>query len=207
MPVHFKVCGITNVGDADLAIGAGARAIGLNLIPVSSRVVDVETARHIVAHVADRALTVLVVADLTIDRMNELLRLTGAACLQLHGDESVDALQGVLPHAYKAVRVGSRADVARAMALPGEYLLTDARVEGQLGGTGQTFDWSLVEPLARLRKLTLAGGLHAGNVGRAIAQVKPFCVDVASGVEISGNPRRKDPQKIMAFSRAVDAST
>lgn len=207
MPVHFKVCGITNVEDADLAIGAGASSIGLNLIPSSLRVIDVETASRIVAHVADRALTVLIVADLGVDRMRELLRLTGAGCLQLHGDESADVLQGVLPHAYKAMRVGSQADVMRAMSLPGEYLLTDAKVQGKLGGTGQTFDWSLVEPLARLRKLTLAGGLNAKNVGRAIAQVRPFCVDVASGVEMSGAPRRKDANKVLAFGRAVSGAT
>jgi phosphoribosylanthranilate isomerase len=173
---------------------------------LSSRVTDVETARRIVAHVADRALTVLIVADLSVDRMQELLRLTGAGCLQLHGDESAEVLRGVLPHAYKAVRVGSQADVTRAMALPGEYLLADAKVEGKLGGTGQRFDWSLVEPLARLRKLTLAGGLNAENVGQAIAQVKPFCVDVASGVEMSDDPRRKDPDKVVAFSRAVSGA-
>jgi phosphoribosylanthranilate isomerase len=203
MPVHFKVCGITNVEDADVAVEAGASSIGLNLIPTSARVIGVEMAHRIVAHVKDRALAVLVVADLSIDRMQELLRLTGAGCLQLHGDESADTLRAVLPHAYKGVRIGSSADVARAMELPGEYLLTDAKVDGKLGGTGQTFDWSLVEPLARARKLTLAGGLHAQNVGQAIAQVKPFCVDVASGVEIKGDPRRKDPEKIAAFSRAV----
>jgi len=203
MPVHFKVCGITHVEDADLAILAGASSIGLNLIPSSSRVIDVETARNIVAHVGKRALSVLVVADLSVARMQELLRLTGAGCLQLHGQESADVVEGVLPHAYKAIRVGSPADVAMAMEVPGEYLLTDAKVEGQLGGTGQTFDWSLVEPLARVRKLTLAGGLNAGNVGRAIAAVRPFCVDVASGVEIGGDPRRKDPDKVLAFSRAV----
>jgi len=205
--VHFKVCGITNVEDADLAIGAGASSIGLNLIPTSSRVIDVETARGIVAHVGKRALTVLVVADLSVARMQELMRLTGAGCLQLHGEESVDVVKGVLPHAYKAIRVGSQADVALAMEMPGEYLLSDAKVQGQLGGTGQTFDWSLVEPLASSRKLTLAGGLNAENVGRAIAAVRPFCVDVASGVEINGNPRRKDPERVVMFSRAVIAAS
>src|SRR3954447_1742474 len=114
MPVHFKICGITSVGDADLAIGAGASSIGLNLIPTSSRVIDVEVARDIVAHVGKRALSVLVVADLSVARMQELMRLTGAGCLQLHGQESGDVVQGVLPHAYKALRVGSRADVAMA---------------------------------------------------------------------------------------------
>jgi phosphoribosylanthranilate isomerase len=203
MPVHFKVCGITCVEDADVAVAAGASAIGINLIPTSPRVVSVEEARRIAGHVAERALTVLVVADQTPDQMRELLRATGARCLQLHGSEGADTLAAVLPHAYKAIRVGSQDDIDRAMRFGGEYLLTDAKVQGKLGGTGHTFDWSLVEPLARVRKLTLAGGLHAGNVARAIAQVGPFCVDVASGVELDGDPRRKDAEKVRAFGRAV----
>jgi phosphoribosylanthranilate isomerase len=203
MSVHFKVCGITCLEDADVAIDAGASAIGINLIPSSPRVVSVEEARRIAGRVGDRALTVLVVADRTPEQMRELLRATGARCLQLHGSEGPDVLEAVLPHAYKGIRIGSQADVDRAMQFPGEYLLTDAKVQGMLGGTGHTFDWSLVEPLARVRKLTLAGGLHTGNVARAIAQVRPFCVDVASGVEVDGDPRRKDAEKVKAFGRAV----
>jgi phosphoribosylanthranilate isomerase len=206
MPTHFKVCGITCVEDADVAIAAGASAIGLNLIPSSPRLVSVDEAQRIAGHVGDRALTVLIVADQTPEKMRELLRATGARCLQLHGTESADTLMAVLPHAYKAVRVASQEDVDRAMRFGGEHLLTDAKVEGKLGGTGQTFDWSLVEPLARVRKLTLAGGLNRENVGRAIAQVRPFCVDVASGVEVDGDPRRKDPAKVAAFGREVESA-
>jgi phosphoribosylanthranilate isomerase len=203
MAVHFKICGITNVEDADLALEMGASSIGVNLVHRSPRAVDLETARRIAGHVGRNALTVLVVADLGADELRELLRTTGARCLQLHGNESVDLVGRLMPHAYKAVRVGSLADVTRAAEYPGEHLLVDAKVEGKLGGTGQTLDWSLVEPLARKRKLTLAGGLTAANVADAIAQVRPFCVDVASGVEVDGNPRKKDRAKLVSFARAV----
>jgi phosphoribosylanthranilate isomerase len=203
MSVHLKICGITNVEDADLALEAGASAIGVNLVPGSPRLVDVEVATRISAHVGRNALTVLVVANLDVDVMRELLRTTGARCLQLHGDETESVVGRLLPHAYKAVRIGSSADVARAAEYPGLHLLVDAKVAGKLGGSGQTLDWSLVEPLARKRKLTLAGGLTARNVADAIDRVRPFCVDVASGVEMDGNPRRKDRDKVMAFARAV----
>jgi phosphoribosylanthranilate isomerase len=201
--VHIKICGITSVEDADLCLGIGASAVGLNLVPSSPRVVDVPTARKIAEHVGDRALVVLVVADLDFGRLRELRERTGAGCLQLHGDEAPGDLEALLPHAYKAVRIGTQEDVARALSYPGEHLLADAKVEGKLGGTGKLVDWDLVEGLARKRKLTLAGGLNPENVARAVARVRPYCVDVASGVETPHSARKKDPDKLVAFQRAV----
>ena len=113
---------------------------------------------------------------------------------------SADVVGRLMPHAYKAVRVGSMEDAAHAAEFPGEHLLVDAKVPGKLGGTGRVLDWALVEPLARRRKLTIAGGLTADNVLDAIAAVRPFCVDVASGVEIKGNPRKKDRAKLFTAS-------
>jgi len=205
--VHFKVCGITCVEDAAACLSVGASAIGINLIPASRRVVDVGVARQIAAYVGDRSLVVLVVANRATGEMLQLLRYTGARCLQLHGDEAPEALAPLLPHAYKAVRIATAADAARALDFPGEDLLVDAKVEGELGGTGQLVDWRLVEPIARRRRLTLAGGLTPQNVGRAIEQVAPYRVDVASGVERAGDPRRKDPDRLLAFSRVVKSAS
>jgi phosphoribosylanthranilate isomerase len=202
-PVHIKICGITSIEDADRCLAIGASAIGCNLIPSSVRVIDVEMARRIVEHVGERALVVLVVADLGVTEMRELVRRTGARCLQLHGDEPPEVVGDLLPHAYKAMRIGSPADVVTALAFPGEHLLADAKVPGKLGGTGQLADWDLCRPIARQRRLTLAGGLTPDNVRRAIERVRPYCVDVASGVEVAGSPRRKDPDKLLAFRRAV----
>jgi len=201
--VEFKVCGITCVEDAEACISLGASAIGVNLIPESPRVVNVAVARAIARYVGDRSTVVLVVANLGTAEALDLLRFTGAGCLQLHGDEPPEAVLALLPRAYKAVRVATAEDVARAIAFPGEELLVDAKVSGKLGGTGQTADWELVKPLARMRRLTLAGGLTPENVGRAIEVVAPHRVDVASGVEIPGDPRRKDPDRLLAFSRVV----
>jgi phosphoribosylanthranilate isomerase len=118
-------------------------------------------------------------------------------CLQLHGNESADVLHALLPHAYKALRIADEADVAEAARFGGEHLLADAKVTGQLGGTGTTFDWSLVATLTRARKLTLAGGLTPDNVADAVRAVRPYCVDVASGVESA--PGVKDEAKVRLF--------
>ncbi len=201
--VHVKICGITCVEDAELAIAAGASSIGLNFVPGTPRAVDVETARRIVERVAGRALVVAVTADLPLDAIVALRDATGVGCVQLHGDEPPEVVRALLPHAYRALRVGGPADVAAAEAIPGEHLLVDAKVPGQRGGTGARVDWDLVAPLARTRRLTLAGGLNADNVAEAIARVRPYAVDVASGVEREGDPRRKDAAKVEAFCRAV----
>ncbi|MGZ3418424.1 MAG: phosphoribosylanthranilate isomerase [Polyangiales bacterium] len=199
--IHVKVCGITSVEDARACVAAGVSSIGLNFVPSSPRVVDVATARAIAASVD--VLVVGVVADLSVEEMLSLRKEANLGCLQLHGDEPPAALEPLLPHAYKAIRVGDEADVARADLYPGEHVLCDAKVEGVLGGTGKRVDPALVASLARRRKLTLAGGLTPGNVESAARAVRPFAVDVASGVERAGDPRRKDHEAIRAFVEAV----
>ena len=204
-PAHVKICGVTTVEDALLAAELGASAIGLNFVPASPRRIDAARARAIAhaVHEANgaRVLVVGVVADMTVDAMRALVRDAGLDCLQLHGDEPPDVLAPLLPHAYKAVRIAAADDVARAQAYPGDHLLVDAKVAGALGGTGETFDWSLVRGLARARKLTLAGGLTPANVARAVEEVQPYCVDVASGVERA--PGVKDEAKMRAFIEAA----
>ena len=111
-----------------------------------------------------------------------------------------------MPHAYKALRIATAEDVQTAARYPGEYVLADARSERALGGTGKSFDWSLVTELARTRKLTLAGGLTPGNVAAAVRAVRPYCVDVASGVEPKGQPGIKDPELMEAFVRAATSA-
>jgi phosphoribosylanthranilate isomerase len=198
--VHVKVCGVTTVDDALACVAAGADAIGLNFVPASPRfLADLDLARRIVAALPPSIVSVAVVADPSEAAVEALLAATGVGCIQFHGDEPPELVARFLPHAYKALRIADAADVARADLYPGSFVLVDARVEGRLGGTGQRVDPSLVEPLARRRKLTLAGGLTAENVGRAIALVRPYAVDVASGVEPAGDRRRKDLAAVRAF--------
>lgn len=206
MKIHIKVCGVTNVADAIACVELGASAIGLNFVPASQRYVEVATARTISEAIGARALVVGVVANLGEGELRTLRDEAKLGCLQFHGDEPPEALLPFLPHAYKAIRVATAADVADADGFPGEHVLVDAKVTGALGGTGVRVDPALVAPLARRRKLTLAGGLRPENVAEAIAAVRPFAVDVASGVEYGADPRRKDLEAVRAFiERAASA--
>jgi phosphoribosylanthranilate isomerase len=202
--VRVKICGVTSPEDAAMCADAGADAIGVNFIASSKRRVDVSRAREIAA-AARGVLIVGVVADMSVEAMLRLREEAALGCLQLHGDEPPEVLAALLPHAYKAVRVGDAADAARALAFPGDYVLVDAKVAGALGGTGQSVDFALVAPIARARRLTLAGGLTPENVAAAIREVAPWCVDVASGVE-RDRPGIKDEARVRAFIAAAKAS-
>jgi phosphoribosylanthranilate isomerase len=198
---RVKICGVTSAEQALACVEAGADSVGVNFVASSVRRVDVAVAKDVVRAVGERALVVGVVAGMGVEAMRALREATGVGCLQLHGSESAADVEALLPHAYKAVRVGSRQDVAVARAMPGEYVLVDAKVAGALGGTGHAFDWSLVRELARERSLVLAGGLTPENVAAAVAMVHPYCVDVASGVESA--PGVKDLRKVRAFVAAA----
>jgi phosphoribosylanthranilate isomerase len=201
--IHVKICGVTTVDDAIACVDLGASAIGLNFVPSSPRRITAARAREIARAVRGRTLVVGVVADLGVEEMKQLVSDAEIGCLQLHGGEGPEALAAMLPHAYKAVRIGGPEDVARARAFGGEHILADALSEKGLGGTGTRFEWSLVRELARERKLTLAGGLRPDNVAIAIREVEPYCVDVASGVERA--PGVKDLAAVAAFIEATRA--
>ena len=201
---RIKICGVRTASDARFAVDAGADAIGVNFVPSSPRCIDVDGARAVVREVGSDTLVVAIVAGMSLEAMRALREATGVSCLQLHGASSAE-LEALLPHAYASIAVATAEDAARAEATPGEYVMVDAKVPGALGGTGQAFDWSLVVGLAQRRRVVLAGGLTAGNVTRAIEQVRPWCVDVASGVESA--PGVKDPDKVRAFVAAVRSAT
>lgn len=208
--MYVKVCGITQLEDALAAIAAGADVLGFNTIPASKRYLDNESIRSIVQALrqnsASPVLSVAVVADLPTARAHALHAELGVDRLQLHGDETPERLVELGAIAFKALRIADAADVAHASAFPGHPLLVDAKVQGQLGGTGHAIDWPLVEPLARARPLILAGGLTPENVAVAVRTVQPWAVDVASGVERDGDPRRKDPEKMRRFVDAARAA-
>ena len=199
-----KICGITSVDDALLAIAAGADALGLNFVPSSKRVVDIATAAHIAASVGDLVELVAVVANRGAEELEDLRRATGIRWLQLHGAESPADLQAVQPEAFKAIAIGGREDAERAAAYGGERLLLDAKSpSGELGGTGTRFDWSLAVPLIQSRRVIIAGGLVPDNVAELVRTLKPFGVDVASGVEPAQNPRKKHEGLLRSFVHAV----
>jgi phosphoribosylanthranilate isomerase len=200
--VEVKICGLTTVDDAVRCIEMGADAIGLNFWSGSPRHVDVAAARSIVEAIGDRAQTVGVFVDFTVDQVREIQRETGVEWVQLHGDEPPELVAELLPTAYKAIGVKDGSVIALARTYPGDHILLDASVPGIPGGTGRTFDWAIAAEVAKDRKLTLAGGLTPDNVAEAVRTVAPFRVDVASGVESA--PGRKDPELMRRFIQAAN---
>jgi phosphoribosylanthranilate isomerase len=198
--MKIKVCGITSPDDASGCVALGVDWLGLNFVPSSPRCIGPAIAQAIRDTVRGRAELVGVVADLDEDQINALRRSVGLDRIQLHGNETPELCRRLAPYAFKAIRVGDAADVAEAARYPG-LLLVDAKVAGALGGTGKQVDLSLVVPLVRTRKVLLAGGLNPTNVAVALRTLKPWGVDVASGVERS--PRVKDLDKVRAFVEQV----
>jgi phosphoribosylanthranilate isomerase len=202
---RVKICGVTSVEQAAACVDAGADAVGVNLVDESPRRVSRATARAIAQAVGHRTLLVGVVAaglrDGFVEELRSLRDDTGLGCLQVHGLDVGGTVAALLPHAYGAVAISGLEDVPVADRMPGDYVLVDTKVDGRLGGTGRAFDWALVVGLARRRKVVLAGGLTPSNVGAAIAAVRPWCVDVASGVESA--PGIKDVAKVRAFIAAA----
>ena len=197
--VKVKICGVTRVEDAHAAIAAGGDAIGLNFYQKSPRFVSSEAAKAIVDAVGQRTLVVGVFVDTDPEEILKLKSEIGFQCVQFHGAEPPETVARFLPHAYKALRVRGAEALEESRRYPGRYLLLDAYVPGQAGGTGATFDWKLAAEIARERDVTLAGGLTPENVADAIRAVHPFCVDVASGVESA--PGIKDHARMELFVR------
>ncbi|MDT4853264.1 N-(5'-phosphoribosyl)anthranilate isomerase [compost metagenome] len=198
--VRIKICGITRVEDALVAAEAGADAIGLVFYPKSPRAVSVHQARAIIAALPPFVTTVGLFVDVSRCELNEILDAVPLDVLQFHGNESAEACSGYHRPYLKALRVKPGDDIAARVA---EYpaaagILLDTYVEGVPGGTGKAFDWSLI-PTGLPRPIVLAGGLDAGNVAAAIAQVRPYAVDVSGGVEASKGI--KDAEKIRSFIR------
>lgn len=196
--VRSKICGITRVYDALTAAKAGADAIGLVFYAKSPRAVDVRQAREIVAALPPFVTTVGLFVNASRCEINEILDAVPLDMLQFHGDETPAQCEGFHRPWFKALRVGNgediEAEVARYANASG--ILLDTFVAGVPGGTGERFDWSLI-PAALAKPLILAGGLTAENVQQAIAQVRPYAVDVSGGVEASKGV--KDASKVMAF--------
>ncbi len=197
----IKICGLTNVDDAEHVVRSGANAIGLNFVHGSKRRVTFEQARPIVEAVRGRIELVAVVADPTDAEVKQLREELGIEWLQLHGDEPAARVSRLLPHAFKACAIEEAADARRAASFSGERLLVDTKVSGASGGTGKVFDWQLVTDLAASRQLILAGGLTPKNVAAAVRVLAPWGVDTASGVELV--PGVKDAELVTAFVLAV----
>lgn len=194
--VRVKICGITSASDAVLAADAGAAAVGLNFYRPSPRCVSVDQAETIVSVIPTPVWRVGVFVDAPrefVEAAAERLRLDA---VQFHGQEDAAYCRGWRQKVIKAVRARGPLDVERAAALPVDFVLVDAYVEGLPGGTGQRVPLEWLSAVDRPR-LILAGGLTPENVAEAVRHVRPMFVDVASGVERA--PGQKDPEKVRRF--------
>lgn len=196
MKILVKICGITSSPDAKAAADAGAFALGFNFHPASPRFVEPDRAAEIGAALPPRILRVGVFVDRRRSEVEEIARRANLTALQFHGAETPEYCRGWELPVIRATRVRGRADVEALAAYTVEFTLVDAYVERVHGGTGVRLDWSLLEGIDRSR-LILAGGLTPENVAEAVRIVRPFAVDVASGVE--SRPGVKDHEKVKRF--------
>lgn len=199
---HIKICGIKTVNDALAAMDAGADLLGFNFYLKSPRYIDVGTCRDIMSvmrkygHITYVGLFV----NASVAEVRATIETCGLSLAQLHGDETSEMLDALDGKAFKAFR-GVPQNINGFARSDAPALLVDAEVKGAYGGTGVTAAWNKVAELAKQYPLLLAGGLTPENVADAVRQVKPWGVDVASGVESSAGS--KDASKMRAFVQAV----
>jgi phosphoribosylanthranilate isomerase len=201
--VHVKVCGLTNLDDARAAADAGAAALGFNFYRQSPRWVSPEVAAEIVSRLPPTVCSVGVFVDASREWIGSIVAHVGLAALQFHGDETPAFCQGWPQKVVKAIRVHGRQAAATARAYDVDFILADASVTGLFGGTGQRIDLEFLEGFDRQR-LILAGGLTPENVAEVVRAVRPFAVDVASGVERA--PGRKDWARMRRFIARAHAA-
>lgn len=197
--VKVKICGISNVDDAWHAVNCGADALGFVFYAKSPRCVTPPQARVIIAALPPFVTTVGLFVNEAPLHIREIADDCGLDTIQLHGDEAPADCDFAPRRTIKALRVRDAASLSRHEEFEVSALLLDAWVAGTYGGTGETFNWELAATVARQRPVILAGGLTPENVAAAVQTVRPYAVDVSSGVEVA--PGRKDPAKVAAFIR------
>jgi phosphoribosylanthranilate isomerase len=198
MRVKVKICGLTDVGTAVLAAEAGADAIGL-VFSGGPRRIEAEMAKAVCAALPPFVVRVGVFVNAAQDLVREIAAACGLTALQFHGDENAEYCRGFTLPVLKAVRMRSGINLAELIRIPAAGLVLDSYDPLLAGGTGRTFPWELVTERPDV-PVILAGGLTAENVAEAICQVRPYAVDVSSGVETDG---KKDIRKIRGFIETV----
>ena len=204
---RVKICGITNLEDGLAALEFGADALGFNFYPGSKRFIKIADASKWIGELPSSTSNVAVMVDPPLEAALEAAELPFISALQLHGEETVEfcrslAERGV--HFAKAIPVRDESSLLGAESFSTRTILLDSWSEGMFGGSGQTFAWDLAAEFVASHpelRVVLAGGLTPENVGLAVATVRPFGVDVTSGVESS--PGKKDHGRMRAF---IDAA-
>jgi len=202
MKTRVKICGITSRVDAEAAIAAGADALGFNFYERSPRYLEIAAAAAIAGPLAPFVLRVGVFVNAPAEQVARAVGECGLGLLQFHGDEPPEFCMQFGLMSMKAFRIRDAASLKELPKYPTDAYLLDAWSPDSRGGTGETFNWDLALEAQKLGKpVFLAGGLTPENVADAVRKVRPFGVDVSSGVESS--PGKKDPAKVRAFVAAV----
>jgi len=202
MSTRIKICGITNLADAVVAVEAGADALGFIFYEKSPRFVALAQAAQISKQLPAFMMRVGVFVNAPGESIREAIGAAGLTMLQFHGEEPPAFCGQFGLMSMKAFRMRDAGTLNEMAAYQTDAWLLDAFSTATLGGTGQTFDWDLAIEAQKLgRPIFLSGGLTAENVAEAVRRVHPFGVDVSSGVETA--PGKKDHNKIKAFIEAV----
>ncbi len=198
---RVKICGITRLADALTAVEAGADALGFIFAPNTPRFVDPDRVASITAELPPFVTTVGVFVNKDAPKIIGIIDQCRLDVVQLHADVPPEFCRALDRRVIKAIRVKDESSLSILSNYDVNAFLLDTYVEGKMGGTGQVFDWDLALKAKTRARIIVAGGLDPDNVAQAVRRVKPYGVDVGSGVE--SRPGRKDPHKIRQFIKAV----
>ena len=205
MSVMVKICGLTNLPDVEAAAAAGADLLGFVFAPASPRRMTVAAVADLVRGLSAHVAKVGVFVNPTAELVREAISECGLGWLQIHSEETPEWCMQFGLKSVKAFPVRDEHSLHSLRLYPTDAWLLDAHVENQSGGTGKTFNWDLAVAAKQFgRPIFLAGGLTPENVADAVRRVRPFAVDVSSGVE--GAPGKKDRQKVQAFIHAAKSA-
>jgi phosphoribosylanthranilate isomerase len=201
---RIKICGTTNLDDALIAVEAGADALGFIFVPNTPRYIHPNQAAKIIENLPPFITTVGLFVNAEQIEIDTIVNDCSLDAIQLHGEEPPEFCQTLNRRVVKAFRVKDESSLSRLHDYHVRAYLLDTYVKGSIGGTGKVFDWNLAVKAKQYGRIIIAGGLNPDNIASAILRVRPYGVDVSSGVEVS--PDRKDPAKVKAFIGAVRAA-
>lgn len=197
LPTCVKICGLKTLEEVEACIVSGANWLGFNCYPPSKRFVTPEEIRKLLSIVPPNIITVGVFVNESLEKVHQIVETTGLQMVQLHGDESPEYGMALKIHYFRAFRVSPQFQLKTIQNYATPYFILDSYHPNFYGGTGDSFNWEIATQAKQFGKLILAGGLNPENVTKAIEVVRPFGVDVCSGVETA--PGVKDLQLVSNF--------
>jgi len=199
--IKIKICGITNMEDARVASDLGADALGFIFYKESKRNVSPETVKDIISELPPFITKVGVFVNSDLDEILSIKEQTGIDIAQLHGDETPEFCGTIPFKIIKVIRIKEKSDIGQVAQYSDQDILFDTYSDKEYGGTGESFNWEILKDLSLSKNIILSGGLNSDNVLDAVKIVRPYAVDISSGVECE--PGKKDHKKIKKFIEAI----